>query len=141
MNRVKNWGTIYESGQEVRIGQIIKSLYNIKNWHELHIALWTWLSIDGEREKAEWFDKFNVPEVKHYCFACEEAEMSFYYPLTDSSAGEEDCIKPSFCHYCPLTNSTSDLCGTGFYDQWCHANLEQREELAREIANLEWNIK
>lgn len=141
MNTVKNWVAIYESEQEVRIESMLKGLYRTKDWQELHVALWAWLSLDGEREKWEWFYEFDVPEVKQHCFACEQAEISFYFPPTKSTP-DDDRVATNYCYYCPLTNSTSDLCGTGLYDQWCFAeDLERREELAREIANLEWNIK
>ncbi len=140
MNRVKYWEIIYNSVEQICIEKMLKGLYEVKAWEELHGALWAWLSLDGEREKEEWFDKFNVPEVKHYCFACEQAEISFYFPPTKSTP-DDDRVATNFCHYCPLTNSTSDLCGTGLYDQWLFADLEGREGLAREIANLEWNIK
>lgn len=145
MNTVKNWVETYESEQEVPIKDILKSLYAQDEWEELHIALWAWLSLDGNREKTEWFDKFDIPEVKHYCFACEEAEISFYLPLTElteEEEEEEDCFKPSFCNYCPITNSSAEECLDGLYYKWLRADLlEKREELAREIASLEWNIK
>lgn len=150
MNRAKDgncflmahWKTIYESGQEVRIKKLIKGLFDYGGWSGLHIALWTWLAIDGKREKEEWFKAFDVPEVKHYCFACEQAEMSFYLPTTKSTSEEEDYINPSLCDYCPLKNPSSKECLNGLYYKWLlKADLEGREDLARKIATMEWIVK
>lgn len=151
MNIVKNgnyflvahWKAIYESGQEVRIRKLIKGLFDYGGWSGLHVALWTWLSLDGKREKTDWFEKFGVPKVKHDCFACEEAETSFCCCPTKS----EEEGKPSFCYYCPITNSSAEECLDGLYGKWAlgkywsEKNLEEREELAREIASLEWTIE
>lgn len=140
MNRVKYWEIIYNSVEQICIEKMLKGLYEAKDWHELHIALWAWLSLNGMREKWEWFYEFNVPEVKHYCFACEEAEMSFYFPPTKSTP-DDDRVATNCCHYCPLTNAKSELCLNGLYDEWLKADLEGREGVAMEIANLEWTIK
>ena len=140
MERQKlNWANIYDGGDAHKI---IKGLYDREDWQELHVALWAWLSFNGEREKHEWFDKFNIPEVKHYCFACEVAEISFYFPPTKSTSEEEDCMNPwTFCSYCPLTNPPSEKCLNGLYRKWLETFGEEREEVAMEIASLEWQYK
>ena len=119
------WVDFYRTGTDGEIKAAIKTLYNMKCWHDLHVALWAWLSIDGEREKEEWFERFNLPKVTNYCFACEEAE--------------------EYCYHCPLTKSTSKCgyvlldCLNGLYEQWREADsLERKEKLAREIATMKW---
>jgi len=139
MDMKLNWDKIYWREQE-DIEKILKSLYDSKNWQELHVALWAWLSFNGGREKHEWFDKFNVPEVKHYCFACEQAEISFYFPPTKSTP-DDDRVATNFCHYCPITNSSAEECLNGLYGKWLTTYLEEREEIATEIASLEWTVK
>ena len=149
-----NWFEAYEHNPEAEIEATIKSLYEAKNWEELHIALWTWLAMDGERGKYEWFIKFNVPEVRNHCFACVEAASK------EEEEGEDDLYS---CRYCPITDPAAEYCLDGLYEKWLarHYNdhlienemrnseeltetlLEngfrvESEELAMEIANLEW---
>jgi len=126
MNTV-GWKIVYESGQEVRIGNMLKGLYEEKDWKELHIALWTWLSIDGERDKWKWFEQYGVPRVSNDCFACEEAKSH----LVGIQSGGS-------CYYCPLTKSTAIGCLGGVYDQWRKADFETRKYLAEKIANMKW---
>lgn len=143
--KMEQWVDFYRSATDGEIKTALKTFYNMKAWHELHIALWVWLAMDGEREKEEWFEKFNIPEVKQRCFACEEAEISFSCcPLTTE---EEDYIKPSledeiykpdFCCRCPLTNPSSEECLDGLYDDWWAADPEQKEKLAIKIATMKW---
>jgi len=139
MNRVKYWEIIYNSVEQICIEKMLKGLYEVKAWEELHVALWTWVSLDGTKDKWEWFERFDVPEVKHYCFACQQAKKSFYHCRLTTE--DENC-KPEYCYYCPLINWEAEECLNGLYYKWLSADLlEEREELAREIANLEWNIK
>ena len=119
------WVDVYRSATDDEIKTALKAFYKMEYWQDLHVALWAWLSMDGEREKWEWFEKFNIPEVKYHCFACLEA-------------GED-------CYHCPLTKPTSKHdyvlpdCLNGLYDQWCGAkSLERKERLARKIANMKW---
>ena len=121
---VNTWMACYEVGTREEVTHTLKHLYNNMDWHELHIALWVWLSMDGEREKNEWFKMFGVPKVENHCFVCEAAED---------------------CHHCPLTKSTSKCgyvlldCLNGLYEQWNEADsLERREKLAMEIATMKW---
>ena len=127
MSKVKDWEAVYKSGQENFIRTILKAFYAQEDWHELHIALWTWLSIDGEREKWDWFQMFNVPRVSNDCFACEEAKG---YLASVQSGG--------YCSHCPLTKSTAIGCLSGVYEQWREADFEIRESLAEKIANMKW---
>jgi hypothetical protein len=141
ISKEMNWIKIYESEQEAE--EIIVDLYNEQNYKELHIALWTWLSIDGEREKHEWFDAFGIPTIKNDCFACEVAEASFdclpkWYQEEIIGFGE-DC--PYFCRCCPLIDKPFGECLDGLYRKWLETYLEDREDLAREIASLEWTVK
>ena len=125
MTKTEQWVESYRSGTDGEIEAALKTFYNMKDWHELHIALWTWLSIDGERGKREWFKKFNVPEVKHYSFACEMA-----------STIDATCM----CCACPLEQDSLEECTYGLYDQWCGAeSLGLKEILARKIAEMEWH--
>ena len=129
-----DWKTIYD-GQEQEAEKIIKGLYDTKNYGELHIALWSWLSLGGEREKHEWFEKFGVPRVSNDCFACEVAEASF----DGLPKWDQDCLY--FCHCCPLTDSPSIECLNGLYGDWLKTFGEEREDVAMEIASLEWQYK
>ena len=45
------WVDFYRSGTDSEIKAALKTFYDMKAWHELHIALWVWLSLDGERGK------------------------------------------------------------------------------------------
>ena len=133
MNSQKlNWANIYDGGDAHKI---IKGLYDREDWQELHVALWAWLSFNGEREKPEWFEKFGVPRVSNDCFACEMAEASF----DDLPKWDQDCLY--VCHCCPLTDSPSIECLNGLYRKWLETFGEEREEVAMEIASLEWQYK
>ena len=140
----ERWEYLYAKKTIKDIKKRLEVDYKRGNWHALHIALWVWLAMDGERAKSEWFDKFNIPEVEQYCFACEEAKISFYCcPPTKSTSEEEEgccnyCIKPSCRYYCPLTDSAAEECHNGLYDEWWAADSEQKEKLARKIATMKW---
>ena len=133
-----DWGTIYD-GQEQEAEKIIKGLYDTKNYEELHIAQWIWLSLDSERSEAEWFNTFGIPKVRNYCFACEVAQEAYYclpkWYQEEIADFDEDC--PPFCHYCPLADSAEECLG-GLCGKWLTTFGEEREELAMEIASLEW---
>jgi len=115
------WVEIYRSGTDGEIEAALKTLYKMKAWHDLHVALWTWLSLDAEREKEEWFEMFNVPKVSNYCFACEVANIG---------AG---------CVNCPIQRDDWGKCANGLYEKWKYTHkIAEREKLAREIANMKW---
>ena len=118
------WERIYDKGKQKDIEKRLEIAYERKNWHELHIALWVWLSLDGEREKEEWFEMFNVPEVSNYCFPCEVAKIG---------AG---------CVNCPiqrLEKNDWSKCANGLYEKWVRTHkVAEREKLAREIATMKW---
>lgn len=115
----ERWERIYDKGKQKDIEKRLETAYERKNWHELHIALWVWLSLDGEREKEEWFGAFNVPGVKHYCFACEVAQE---------------------CFNCPMEQDSLEQCANGLYAKWIHTDkIAEREELARKVAEQEWH--
>ena len=119
MNSQKlNWANIYDGGDAHKI---IENLWAERDYKELHAALWSWLSFNGWREKHEWFERFGVPAVNHYCFACEAAEPSRYY--------------------CPLTKPEVEECINGLYGKWLTTFGKEREEVAMEIASLEWTVK
>ena len=135
-----DWGTIYD-GQEQEAEKIIKGLYDTKNYKELHIAQWSWLSLDSNRHEYEWFDTFGIPEVRNHCFACKVAETAYYcLPKWEAEEITEE-KHPPFCHCCPLTDSAEDECMAGLYVEWLKTYLEEREDVAMEIAAMEWNIK
>ena len=124
MTKAEQWAEKYRTGTDGEIKDAIKTFYDMKAWHELHVALWVWLSLDGEREKREWFEAFDVPKVEHYCFACEVAAT----------------IDATYmCCACPLEQDSLEECTYGLYDQWVHTHkIAEREELARKGAELEW---
>ena len=112
------WVESYRSGTDGELKAAIKTFYNMKAWHELHIALWVWLSLDGERGKREWFEVFDVPEVASHCFACEVAKQ---------------------CVNCPIQRNDRAKCANGLYGKWVRTNkIAKREKLAREIAVMKW---
>lgn len=116
--KVYQWVEVYRAVADGEIKAAIKTLYKMKCWHDLHVALWTWLSLDGEREKREWFETFDVPEVRNYCFACEVAKE---------------------CFNCPMERNGLWQCTNGLYARWIDANkIAEREKLAREIATMKW---
>ena len=127
MNTVKYWEKIYESGQEVCTKDILISLYAQEDWQELHIALWVWLSLDGERETWDWFKEFGVPEVEYYSFPCEMASR------------DKD---KHMCSACPIEYDACLGCTNGLHDKWVYTHkLAERKELANEIANMKWITK
>ena len=120
--KVSQWVEIYRSGTDGEIKAAIKAFYNKGYWQDLHVALWTWLSIDGEREKEEWFETFDVPEVASHCFACEATEIG--------------CVD---CPIQQLEKNDWSKCANGLYDRWVSTNkIAKREKLAREIATMKW---
>jgi len=127
---VISWKIIYDGGEQTHIENIFRGLYETKDWKELHTALWVWLSLDGKREKYEWFQKFGVPRVSNDCFACEQAKDH----LICKQSGD-------YCDHCPLTRKTAFGCLDGDYDQWWSADFETRECVAEKIANAEWDIR
>ena len=135
-----NWAEIYEHNPEAEIEASIKSLYEAKNWEELHRAQWSWLSLDSERSEYEWFKIFNIPKVRNYCFACKAAEEA--YSCLPKWEAEEiadfDEYRPAFCPCCPITDSAEDECMAGLYGDWVETYLEEREEAAWQIASVEW---
>lgn len=140
ISKEMNWANIYDGGDAHKT---IKTLCDERDWKELHRAMWTWLSLDSERSEYEWFDTFGIPEVENYCFACEQAKESFdclpkWYQEEIADFDED---YPPFCHCCPLTDSAEPECLGGLCDKWLETYLEEREEVAMEIASLEWTIK
>ena len=132
------WGKIYDGGDAHKI---IENLYNEQNYKELHIALWTWLSLDGTKDKWEWFDTFGIPEVVNHCFACKVAETAYFcLPKWERKRlADEDW--PPFCHCCPIIDKPFGECLDGLYGKWLETYLEEREDVAMEIASLEWQYK
>ena len=123
VTKVSQWAESYRSGTDGELKAAIKTFYNMKAWHELHIALWVWLSLDGERKKKEWFETFDVPEVMNYCFACEVAERG--------------CID---CPIQQLERNNWWKCANGLYERWVRTRkIAEREKLAGGIANMEWH--
>lgn len=125
--KVSQWAETYRSGTDGEIKAALKTFYNMKAWHELHIALWVWLAMDGEREKSEWFEVFSVPEVRSHCFACKMAET----------------IDAKWtCNACPMGKGEDGLCANGLWEKWVDApKIAEREKLAREIAVMKWEEK
>ena len=116
--KVYQWAETYRSGTDGELKAAIKTFYNMKAWHDLHVALWTWLSLDGEREKREWFYKFDVPEGINCCFACEAAKK---------------------CVNCPMERNCFGWCANGLFIDWVYTTGKtKREEIARKIAEMEW---
>ena len=117
----ERWEYLYAKKTIKDIKKRLEVDYKRRNWHALHIALWTWLSLDGKREKREWFETFDVPEVINYCFACEVAKIG---------AG---------CVNCPMEQDKDRQCANGLYTKWAFTyKIAEREKLAREIATMKW---
>jgi len=120
----ERWEYLYAKKTIKDIKKRLEVDYKRRAWHALHIALWTWLSIDGEREKSEWFETFGVPEVSNYCFACEVAKIG------------------TVCVNCPIQHLEKNYlwqCANGLYEKWvCTRKIAEREKLAREIATMKW---
>lgn len=137
--KVDQWAESYRSGTDGELKAAIKTFYNMKAWHELHIALWVWLAMDGKREKEEWFNFFNVPKNLDLCFACSCA--------AEVLRGAGEMWFPSWkaaCHFCPLPRDVYKIpsCANGLYAAWMYTPKKtEREELAREIAVMKWEEK
>ena len=114
----ERWEYLYAKKTIKDIKKRLEVDYKRGNWHALHIALWTWLAVDGEREKEEWFERFGVHRVKHDCFACEVAQE---------------------CFNCPMEQDSLEQCANGLYGKWIDTDkIAEREKLAREIATMKW---
>ena len=114
----ERWEYLYAKKTIKDIKKRLEADYKRGNWHALHIALWTWLSLNGEREKEEWFSLFGVPEVINCCFACEAANK---------------------CVNCPMEQDKDGQCANGLFEKWVHTcKIAEREKLAREIATMKW---
>lgn len=134
-----DWETIY-NGQEETAEEIINALCDENNYKELHRAQWIWLSLDSERSEYEWFDTFGVPKVRNHCFVCEVAQEAYsclpkWY---EEEIADFDQYRPAFCPCCPLTDWAEEECFDGLYAQWLETFGEEREEVAWQIANMEW---
>lgn len=130
---VDNWIACYEVGTREEGIHTLEHLYNNKEWHALHKALWAWLAVDGKREKEEWFDFFNVPKNADLCFACSCAE--------EVLRGTEE--RKAACHFCPLPRDVykTPNCANGLFEKWLDAkDLSKRKDLARKIALMEWEV-
>ena len=111
----------HDAGTREEAIHTVKHLYNKKEWRKLHKFLWVWLALDGESEKKEWFEMFDVPKVTNYCFACEVAKIG---------AG---------CVNCPIQRDDWGECANGLYEKWVRTHkIAEREKLAREIATMKW---
>ena len=118
--KVSQWAETYRSATDEEIKAAIRTFFNMEYWHDLHVALWAWLCLDGEREKSEWFKKFDVPEVRSNCFACKVAKKCFNCPL-------------------PRKETRGVECANGLYEKWVSTHkIAEREKLAREIATMKW---
>ena len=114
----ERWEYLYAKKTIKDIKKRLEVDYKRGNWHALHIALWAWLSLNGERKKEEWFSLFGVPEAINYCFACEAAQK---------------------CVNCPMERNVLGRCANGLYTKWIFADkIAEREKLAREIATMKW---
>ena len=117
----ERWEYLYAKKTIKDIKKRLEVDYKRRNWHALHIALWTWLSLNGEREKEEWFEMFNVPRVSNDCFACEVANIGVV------------------CVNCPMERNVLKQCANGLYTKWVLTDkVAEREKLAREIATMKW---
>ena len=118
MTNVDQWAETYRSGTDGEIEAALKTFYNMECWQDLHVALWAWLSLDGERGKRDWFERFDVPEVTSCCFACEVAKK---------------------CVNCPMERNCFGWCANGLFIDWrSTTDKTKRAELARKIAEMEW---
>lgn len=126
--KVEQWVESYRAGTDGEIKAALKAFYKMECWQDLHKALWAWLSLNGKREKEEWFKAFSVPKVTNYCFACEEAGLN-----NPEKEG---------CNNCPLLQDARLGCANGFYlDWWCTRGKTERKEHAYKIAVMEWEEK
>ena len=133
--KVYQWVEVYRAVADGEIKAAIKTLYKMKCWHDLHVALWTWLSLDGKRKKKEWFERFDVPEVTDYCFACEVAKIG----ALDVSVRFPRLVGCVNCPIQHLERNDRSKCANGLYDKWVSTDkIAEREKLAREIATMKW---
>ena len=110
----------------------------LDKWHR---EMWDWIAESGDAEigkcdfVSEHFDDKNVIEllnVNSYCFGC------LYVDIV------EDKNSDDVCDYCPLCDYKENRgCCNGLYvlHVECLSDPELRKEVARHIANLEWEWK
>lgn len=95
-----------------------------------HEVLWKWLSENPVHEKNDFFEKFNAQDVSGDCYACE-----------DMYRRDGKC--PSGCPINWLDFygiQTNGCIRCSEYGRWCKSeNLSERSELAKIIAEKEWN--
>nr|DAU75674.1 MAG TPA: hypothetical protein [Caudoviricetes sp.] len=102
------------------------------NYEAEHRALWNWLADHPEAEKEDYFENWDAASVpKSRCFACEAARRKAWRT-------------PAYhrCRFCPLGGKRIVGCDNGLYAVWrCAPDPEERQQLARKIADLPWKEK
>lgn len=102
------------------------------NYEEEHRKLWNWLADHPEAEKRDYFENWSYNSIpKSSCFACEVASRKARRINTFGS-----------CRSCPLGGPSVVGCDSGLYAVWrCAPDPEERQQLARKIADLPWKEK
>lgn len=104
-----------------------------EEFHNNHVKMWDWLSKNPNKEKIDYFDKFDdyfdkfdvtsIPFNK--CYGC---ELTALIPTwIQLNAG-------LMCGICPLTHHCFDN-----YNSWCDAENEyEASEYAEKIRDISW---
>ena len=100
------------------------------NYEKEHRKMWNWLADHPEARKADYFKNWDRTPYNE-CFACEAARR------------EADRVNTIyFCRLCPLGGESVVGCDSGLYAVWrCASDPEERQQLARKIADLPWKEK
>jgi len=99
------------------------TLFKYLEDREKHILLWTYLGEQEYKNKAEFFEYFEIRDIPmNNCYAC-------------------DCVREN-CDICPIKWRDSNRCCFSEYGDWQDAEIiEEKSRLAFKIANLEWKEK
>lgn len=102
------------------------------NYEEEHRKLWNWLADHPEKEKRDYFEDWGAASIpRSGCFACEVASRK---------ARRMNIF--GGCRFCPLGGPSVVGCDSGLYAVWrCAPDPEERQQLARKIADLPWKEK
>lgn len=114
--------------------------------HEAHKLLWEWLAKNPDKDKQDFFKTYCKREIlpKNFCYACEEALGRCKVSSTKGSMCTKCPIKKwrEYSHYtigCACINAPDNLYSDwSLTDPYGEENLKKLNQLAAEIADLEW---
>ena len=110
-------------------------------FHEAHQHLWNWLAENSGKDKEDYFESHDVSiYILHKCFACSICNGNCKLcPIVKWRKCVEGTKRASTCF--EFMDSEGRM-HTGIFEQWSqlmdNERFDEACEIAKEIANLEW---